>query len=827
MVSPVFPWYSIANFLAGYDMNILTRSANVIAAAVNRILVRTKLLPESPVAQFDLDPSVPTFYVTRLNSKADLAALAAVCKQLGLPDPREQQTLSGKQIDRFIPLANPTPLFGDKARPSDALEIGKQIFDAFSLSPEQRAQVVPVTILWGRNPGKEKPGIGTLFSHSMTPSWLRKFFVLLFSGRDNLVRFSQPIELNQLMTDKSDVDELPHKLLRVARVHFKRQKLAATGPKLPSREALFSGLLASPNIKKAISDEAKAKGLSHQEAKLKAKELLEEIAANYSDAMIRVGDRILTWLWNKLYNGIKVRYAERVHELTNKGHEIIYVPCHRSHMDYLLLTYVIYHQGLVPPHIAAGVNLNFFPAGGIFRRSGAFFIRRSFAGNKLYSAIFKEYLSQLFMKGYSVKFYTEGGRSRTGRLLPPKTGMLAMTMQAMLRGIERPISIVPVYIGYEHVMEINTYLKELAGNDKRNESIFAVFKAIKNLKNYGRGYLNFGEPIALQQYLNEHQPDWRTHIGDDSVKPQWLNTQVANVAQKIMTNINSAAALNAVNLLATILLSRDHFALSKPKLLKQLDFYLALQQQAKYNDQVTLPSDDTQSLLEHALKLNKFDVLTDDMGEIISIREQERTLFNYYRNNIIHLFAVPSILAQLIYQKTQVSIKSAANTVNVLYPLFAKEWFLTALSEKYITSILNCFEQQKLISLDNGTIMITANKQAQAQLEMLGNVMHLTLERYAITTTQIINSDAIKRQQLEADCEVLAKRLGTLHGIKSPEFFDQKVLTNLISGLEEQNYISICEQNTIHAEKAIANLQSKLTELLPASIWQSIHEYSS
>lgn len=827
MVSPVFPWYSIANFLAGYDMNILTRSANVIAAAVNRILVRTKLLPESPVAQFELDPSVPTFYVTRLNSKADLAALAAVCKQLGLPDPREQQTLSGKQIDRFIPLANPTPLFGDKAKPSDALEIGKQIFDAFSLSPEQRAQVVPVTILWGRNPGKEKPGIGTLFSHSMTPSWLRKFFVLLFSGRDNLVRFSQPIELNQLMTDKADVDELPHKLLRVARVHFKRQKLAATGPKLPSREALFSGLLASPSIKKAIADEAKAKGLSHQEAKLKAKELLEEIAANYSDAMIRVGDRILTWLWNKLYNGIEVKYAERIHELTNKGHEIIYVPCHRSHMDYLLLTYVIYHQGLVPPHIAAGVNLNFFPAGGIFRRSGAFFIRRSFAGNKLYSAIFKEYLSQLFMKGYSVKFYTEGGRSRTGRLLPPKTGMLAMTMQAMLRGIERPISIVPVYIGYEHVMEINTYLKELAGNDKKNESIFAVFKAIKNLKNYGRGYLNFGEPIALQQYLNEHQPDWRAHIGDDSAKPQWLNTQVANVAQDIMTNINSAAALNAVNLLATILLSRDQFALSKPKLLKQLDFYLALQQQAKYNDQVTLPSDGAQSLLEHALKLNKFDVLTDEMGEIISIKEKERTLFNYYRNNIIHLFAVPSILAQLIYQQTEVSIESANKTVNALYPLFAKEWFLTTLSEDYIANILNSFEQQKLISTNNGIIKITADKQAQAQLEMLGNVMHLTLERYAITTTQIINSDAIKRQQLESDCVVLAKRLGTLHGIKSPEFFDKKVLTNLISGLKEQNYISICEQNTIHAQEAIADLQSQLTELLPASIWQSIHEHSS
>ncbi len=83
--------------------------------------------------------------------------------------------------------------------------------------------------------------------------------------------------------------------------------------------------------------------------------------------------------------------AERVRQLAHDGHEIVYVPCHRSHMDYLLLSYVLYHQGLVPPHIAAGINLNFWPAGPIFRRLGAFFIRRTFKGNKLYSTVFREY----------------------------------------------------------------------------------------------------------------------------------------------------------------------------------------------------------------------------------------------------------------------------------------------------------------------------------------------------------------------------------------------------------------------------------------------------
>jgi len=86
-------------------------------------------------------------------------------------------------------------------------------------------------------------------------------------------------------------------------------------------------------------------------------------------------------------------------------------------MDYLLLSYVLYHQGLVPPHIAAGINLNFWPAGPIFRRLGAFFIRRTFKGNKLYSTVFREYLGELFNRGYSVEYFVEGGRSRTGRLL--------------------------------------------------------------------------------------------------------------------------------------------------------------------------------------------------------------------------------------------------------------------------------------------------------------------------------------------------------------------------------------------------------------------------
>ena len=805
-------------------MRIINRCLNFISAGMNRLFVKSKVLPENPIEQYNLNPANPTFYIVRLNARSDLAALARVCKKYGLPDPTEEQLLGNAELDRFIGIQNPPPLIGNKSKPSNALQQGKQIIDHLMQSGEKNVQVIPVTILWGRNPGKEKPGLGTLVSHSFTPSWFRKFFVLLFSGRDNFIRFSQPLDLSLLVNEKADVDELPHKLLRVARVHFRRQKLAATGPKMPSREQLFNSLLASPTIKKAIQIEAKEKNISQEQARQNALKLLDEIAANYSDATIRVADRILTWLWNKLYNGIDIKFSEQVHELTDKGHEIIYMPCHRSHMDYLLLTYSIYHLGLVPPHIAAGINLNFFPAGGIFRRSGAFFIRRSFAGNKLYSSVFKEYLSQLFIKGYSVKFYTEGGRSRTGRLLPPKTGMLAMTLQAMLRGIDRPISIVPVYIGYEHVMEINTYLKELAGNDKKGESVLGIFKAIKNLKNYGRGYLNFGDPISINQYLNDQQPDWRESIHPTDVqKPQWLGPQVAELADKVMVNINSAAALNAVNLLAMILLVNDKHALSRPKLIAQLEFYLHLQRSASYSEKVTTPDESAEQLLEHALKLNKFDVISDEFGEIIAINDKEKTLFNYYRNNVLHLFAVPSLLALHLFKAHKTTLAECQALIARFYPLFAKEWFLHELDENYITRVLASFVDQDLIEIDGDNIKITNSNDCLAKLEMLGRALNLTLQRYAIVVGFIQTSSGIEREELEHESQVLAERLGTLHGIKTPEFFDKKVLIGFISSLREQKLITETEQG-LTGSNELCEVYLYLKALLPARVWQSIDD---
>ncbi len=365
-------------------------------------------------------------------------------------------------------------------------------------------QMLPVSVMFGRAPGREIQGEPT--PHLRILNGIQKFFAILWHGRDSFVRFSPTVSLRQMATEHGTDQSIAQKLARVARIHFARQRLAAVGPRLPARQDLFNKLLQSKAIEKAVEDEARSKKISHEKAQQNAIEMMEEVAADFSYEAIRVTDRVMGWLWSRLYQGINVHGGERVRQLAQDGHEIVYVPCHRSHMDYLLLSYVLYHQGLVPPHIAAGINLNFWPAGPIFRRLGAFFIRRTFKGNKLYSTVFREYLGELFSRGYSVEYFVEGGRSRTGRLLDPKTGTLSMTLQALLRGGSRPITFVPIYIGYEHVMEVGTYAKELRGAAKEKEGFMQMVRGLRKLRNLGQGYVNFGEPLSLVNYLNKQVP---------------------------------------------------------------------------------------------------------------------------------------------------------------------------------------------------------------------------------------------------------------------------------------------------------------------------------
>ncbi|MGP1946207.1 MAG: glycerol-3-phosphate 1-O-acyltransferase PlsB, partial [Arsenophonus sp. ER-LPS3-MAG3] len=464
------------------------------------------------------------------------------------------------------------------------------------------------------------------------------------------------------------------------------------------------------------------------------------------------------------------------------------------HMDYLLLSYVLYHQGLVPPHIAAGINLNFWPAGQIFRHLGAFFIRRSFKGNKLYSTIFREYFSELFARGYSIEYFIEGGRSRTGRLLEPKTGTLLMTLQAMLRCDSRQITIVPIYIGYEHVLEVATYAKELKGAAKEKEGLFSMLKGLCKLRKLGQAYVNFGQPISLTQYLNKYIPEWRQSINCiESQRPIWLNSIVTQLAHKIMVKINNTATVNAVNLYSTALLASNQRALTKEQLIDQIECYLQILRNVPYSKDSTIPNKTAEQLFEEALELDKFEMNYDSMGDdIIMLSNENAVLMSYYRNNIIHLLVLPSLIINVILHNISLQRNDITYQVTLIYPFLKAELFMRYSIKELPESIdilLNELIRQQLILLTENDF-IKINPERIFSIKLLANCIKETIQRYAIILSLLNSISKISRGILEKESRILAQRLFMLHGINTLESFDKTVFSTLVNTLKQENYIN-------------------------------------
>ena len=412
------------------------------------LFIRARVAPAELPGSLGLPEGVPVVYALRNRGFADHAVLQGACRDTGMPPPQslpgalqEDARVQGACVYVEAPRRNWRGFW--RRRGTRRISHLQRLTEAVLADQSLDAVVVPVSVFWGRDPGQEDALWRLLFTDVENPGKIQKFFIVLFQANRVFVSYGKPLRMSELArTERSaieepgidDADRLARKLSRILRVHFRQQRTATLGPSLSSRRNVILGLLGSEPVQREIANLATEQGISQTAARARAAKYADEIAADFSYSTIRFLDRVLGWFWTRIFDGVKVHHMARLRDVAQHK-EVIYLPSHRSHLDYLLISYVLHHHGLVPPHIAAGINMNFWPVGGLLRRGGAFYLRRSFAGNALYTAVFKEYLHTLITRSYSIAFFPEGGRSRSGRLLSPRTGMLAMTLQSYLRDL--------------------------------------------------------------------------------------------------------------------------------------------------------------------------------------------------------------------------------------------------------------------------------------------------------------------------------------------------------------------------------------------------------
>ncbi|MCB1693405.1 MAG: glycerol-3-phosphate 1-O-acyltransferase PlsB [Pseudomonadales bacterium] len=783
--------------------------------------VRPTVLGCSPQA-LGIEPGDDVCYVLPFRSTADLMVIDAACERAGLPRPYLPLP-SGRESRAFFFLGRPEGRLGRRSRRMQSARM-QRLFD-HQEAGGRPIRIVPVSLFWGHQPDQEKSWFKLLLSDNWSAtSRMKKLLAIVFHPGHLLVEFGAPISVAELVSEQADRELQVRKLMRILRVHFNHQKQAILGPDLSHRRTLISSIMEAPAVREAIERET-ASGKSRAGAiEKKALGYANEIVSDQSYRVIRFFHVLLTWLWNKLYDGIDVHNIDSVKDLA-RSHEIVYTPCHRSHIDYLLLSYVLYHNGLTPPHIAAGRNLNLPVAGPLLRRAGAFFMRRTFQGDPLYKSIFDEYLHLMFTRGYSVEYFIEGGRSRTGRTLNPRTGMLSMTMRSFLRDATRPMAMLPVYISYERIIEASTYMGELGGKDKKQESILDIFKIFGVFRHrFGRVEVSFGEPVTMGEFLDETLPGWKTPASVDNAA---FSVACDALARRLATHINAAAIVNPVNLVATALLSTPRQTMEESRLKHQVE---VLRQVAACVPNTITTSLTPDEIVAEAEQITGIERRARPFGDILYAPADISVLLTWYRNNTAHIFALSSTIARVVRSDTRSTTESVITTCRTLYPYLRGEFFLRWDADEIgprCEAHLALLESVGLIAQkDNAFVMAETATEEFAALLDLSEIVMPTLERFYIVATLLSEGRHVAVKELESDAAAIGEQLSSLFGINSPEFFDRSLFTAFIATLKSQGVIRSIDNRIVLGDGFTA-LMAALDETLDPHVRYNVQHIAA
>ena len=768
-------------------------------------------------------------YVLETGGLADTLALERICELHNLPAPSASLEYSGANENRRTVVLRRMRGFIFRKPSSVGSQRLQRLVEAGLTNDDEDLLLVPVAIYWGRSPDKERSLFKLLFSEDWDIAGrTRKFFATLLHGRNTLLRYSEPLSLNSIVQPGMDAAVAYRKVSRVLRVHFRQRRAATVGPDLSHRGALVDQVLLDPAVSAIIDAESGNDRTLRERKTQEARKYGREIAANISYPTIRVLERFLRWVWNQIYDGVVLGHVERLHEMA-RGSEIVYVPCHRSHIDYLLLSYVLYNQGLHVPHVAAGINLNMPVIGPLLRRGGAFFLRRSFKGNRLYAAVFNAYLHQILQRGYSIEYFVEGGRSRTGRLLAPKAGMLAMTVNSYVNSPRRPLIFIPIYFGYEKLIEGGSFISELGGAQKKKESVGGLIRSLKSLReDFGKVYVNMGEPIALADILDRNKADWRDAAADLDERPEWLTDSIAQLGDKIMSNMNAAAAVTPISLLASTLLSAPKQAMGELELQRQLRLSIDLLERFSYSDSVTWPDWSPEEIIDHGEKLKIVGRTTHPLGDIVAMTEANAVQMTYFRNNVQHLFAIPASIACCFIQGRRLEHAELQRLIRLIYPFMKQElrlhWDYDDI-DAVTSGAIDALVDLELLSRDGDALVRPSGGSARAfQLLMLGQAMVPMLQRFYLVIALLVKNGngTLSRNKLENLCQKSAQRMAMIYGLHSPDFFDKALFQDFIRKLREQEVLRRNSDGMLEFDEDIEGIGEDARLVLGEEIRHSI-----
>lgn len=623
-------------------------------------------------------------------------------------------------------------------------------------------------------------------------------------------------------------------------------------------------VLKSDRVRYAIEMVCKEKKLDKASVEKEADEILNEMAHNFNMGSIRFFAFFMVKVFKSLFRRIYVN-ADGIQQLREliKEYPVLFLPTHRSYFDFLLISYVCYEYEIPLPAIAAAMdfsNMKFF--GWLLRQCGAFYIRRSFGTDKLYWAIFTEYVQNHIRNGdRPMEFFVEGTRSRTAKSYVPKIGMLSATLESYFKAEVSDIMLVPISISYEKILEESLYAFELLGIPKPKESTSGLFKARNVLKtDHGTVHFHIGSPISIRQWSVQENLDRIVH----SLEPRYINnlTDSENelskkLAYHLVLEQQKMLVLSPWTLIATVLIQAKGGMVHIKELCKEVDWLK--RQLFNLGAYIDWPANvPVEKVVEHYANLhsNIVRVRADGIFEIVlqntvkhgkkllqdevMLNAATNVMLSTYRNQLMHVIVRVCLVSVIVNscQSNSLKMVDMLEQYAFLEQLLSREFiFIAGKTKEDFNNAVVWLQHVGALHIEDGegNIKFSLNKHIaffSAVLEPF-LISYWVLCQHLLSLPVDVHGRALakKHKEIAIDAQHLGLKLLQDSVIKNHEILNLDMLSNGLHSLIDMGTMykdKRIEENYVSPNhRLVSNIATKLATLVETPSWTQIGNYTN
>lgn len=751
------------------------------------------------------------------------------------------------------------PMFFERSRGRGLLEGDDFVRELLELQRERLRRgerepivVVPQVFVWTKRPDQRRRSlVDAVIGTREWPNFVRTAGQFLLNYKDVRVKAGEPLDLSEFLAREENRPSAPQtprtttppgfavgdprsdavvrRAIYILLRRLERERRVVIGPAVKPVDRMIDEIVRTPRVRKVIEElagEGRAERLLFE---AKARAMLREIAASVEPDVIKGMGTAMSQIFHRIYEGLEVDEdgLQRMREAARKG-TLILLPSHKSHIDYLFVSYVLFFNDMQVPLIAAGDNLSFFPLGSLFRRAGAFFIRRKIAGDRLYSAVLDAYVHKVVHEGFSIEFFLEGGRSRTGKVLPPKLGLLGMVVDAAYEHPERPIYFVPISIGYERLVETKSYVKELGGGEKSKESVAGLVKAGRVLlERYGRLNLQIGEILTIDDIRRDMERGRAAQGDGGAFVPK--RALVSRLGYQIVYEINRATMVTAGSLVGLALLTQAGRGISRGELRRRCDLLLATLDRVGARRQRGLRGDAggiSDRALDEAIALfSSAKWLEIEAGEgagegegaegdesdtVYVVPDEGRRSIDLSKNVIVHFFVPYGLIAAslLVPPGAPVATRTLRDRVQFLSRLFKHEFMFRADAtfDQIFDETLEALVREGTLRIDGDEVHPAEGQDdatgARARLALYAASIASFLEAYRVAarTLGTLSKGGASPKDLSKRSLATGKRMFLAGDVARREALQRPVFDNAIAAFLDQGILAKSDGKLVLAE---------------------------